>query len=178
MTGRMLVGRLHAKLAHLAGKHVWSPLARRLAPHLAVTPLYHPSPGRVVIGERVHLANTVLNTRSGTITLEDNVFFGHGCMLLAGTHDSRLHGVDRHGAVPASGKDITIRNGAFIASGVIVLGPAEIGADAVVAAGSVVRGDLPGGWICAGNPAVPVSEIRFKTADPAISRPLRDIGSP
>jgi acetyltransferase-like isoleucine patch superfamily enzyme len=156
-----IAARVVNKLKYMAGEHVWRPLAVRIGSYLNDLPYYHPNPDRVTIGNNVRLANTLLNTRSGDIVLEDNVLFGHGCMLLAGTHDYRVRGASRHGAVPHVGKDIVIKNGTFIASGVIVLGPSVIGPNAVVCAGSVVRGDLPGGWICAGNPARPVREIGF-----------------
>jgi len=158
---RPFVPRVINKLRWLSDQHIWRPLAIRLRSHLVDLPYYHPNPGRVSIGNNVALANTVLNTRSGRIVVEDNVLFGHGCMLLAGTHDYNVRGASRHGAVPDTGKDIVIKNGTFIASGVIVVGPSIIGPNAVICAGSVVRGDLPGGWICAGNPARPLREIGF-----------------
>lgn len=115
---------------------------------------------------RLHLENVnialndlLLNTRSGHITIEKNCFFGHRCMLLTGTHYYEKFGSDRLAAVPDSGRDIHIKEGAWLGSGVIVLGPAVIGENAVVAAGSLVVGDVPPDTIMVGHPAKPVKKI-------------------
>lgn len=152
---------------------LWRWVAKGVHPHLSVIPLfwgdyYIGNRDRVKIGKNCSVANAIFNSRSGDITLEDNVFFGHNVMLLTGTHDCRHRGAKRHGdaSVPHSGRDIVVKNGAFIASGVIVIGPSVIGEDAVVCAGSIVRGDLPSGYICAGNPARPIREIEFYDSQP------------
>jgi maltose O-acetyltransferase len=54
---------------------------------------------------------------------------------------------------------IDIGNGAWLASGVIVLPGVTIGADAVVGAGSVVTKDVPARHLCFGNPARVVREL-------------------
>nr|WP_284500133.1 hypothetical protein [Microbulbifer sp. GX H0434] len=67
--------------------------------------------------------------------------------------------MERLRAVPDSGRDIHVQRGVWMGSGVTVLGPAIIGENAVVAAGSQVRGDVPANTIVAGCPAVPVKTI-------------------
>lgn len=79
--------------------------------------------------------------------------FGHDVRLLTGTHDGVATGQDRQGAVPDSGRDITVKEGVWIATGAIVLGPAVIGSNSIVAAGSVVIGDVPPNVLVAGSPA-------------------------
>lgn len=115
---------------------------------------------------RVHLDRAtmsvndlLINTRSGHVTIDEDCFFGHRCMLLTGTHDYRKQGMERLRAVPDSGRDIHVQRGVWMGSGVTVLGPAIIGENAVVAAGSQVRGDVPANTIVAGCPAVPVKTI-------------------
>lgn len=61
--------------------------------------------------------------------------------------------------MPDNGRNIYIKEGVWLGSGVIVLGPAAIGENAVVAAGSSVIGDVPPNTIMAGHPAKPVKKI-------------------
>lgn len=107
----------------------------------------------------IPLNDLLLNTRSGHITIEKDCFFGHRCMLLTGTHDYTKLGRERLTTVPDSGRDIHIKEGVWLGSGVTVLGPAVIGENAVVAAGSLVIGDVPPNTIMAGHPAKPVKKI-------------------
>jgi acetyltransferase-like isoleucine patch superfamily enzyme len=100
-----------------------------------------------------HLGNAILNSTSGVITIEEYAFLSHGVSLLAGTHDSKKTGLDRQRAIPASGHDITIGKGAWIATGVTIIGPCRIGENAVVAAGSVVLRDVPRNTLVGGIPA-------------------------
>jgi len=134
-----------------------------LAPALLERPTFFGDRSRISIGEGVNLNDALLNVSSGTITLERNVFLGHRVMLLAGTHDTAPTGEERKQAIPREGHDIVIEEGAWIASGVIVTGPCRIGANAVVAAGAVVRKDVPAGAMVAG---VPAKEIGSSAADP------------
>lgn len=46
-----------------------------------------------------------------------------------------------------------------IGPGVVILPGSKIGMGTVVAAGSVVKGELPEGMLCAGNPAVPLCRV-------------------
>lgn len=115
---------------------------------------------------RLHLERTtvsvndlLVNTRSGHVTVENECFFGHRCMLLTGTHDYSKTGRERLVTVPDSGRDIHIKTGVWLGSGVTVLGPAVIGENAVVAAGSLVTGDVSPNTIVAGRPAKPVKKI-------------------
>ena len=55
--------------------------------------------------------------------------------------------------------DIRIGNNVFIGAGVIVLPGAVIGDNVVVAAGSVVKGELAPGWLYAGQPARKVKAL-------------------
>ena len=83
-------------------------------------------------------------------------FFGHGVSLLTGTHDPTVIGPERKHAIPREGRDIVVGEGAWIASNATVLGPCRIGAHAVVAAGSLVKDDVPEYTVVAGVPARPI----------------------
>lgn len=116
--------------------------------------------GQFIYGppERVHLApgaagNFLGNTISGHIHVGENAFFGHYCMLLTGTHDVTKFGAEMQESYPTSGRDIQIGAGAWLGSGVIVLGPCRIGEHAVIGAGSLVTHDIPPYAIAHGHPA-------------------------
>ncbi|MHB8745820.1 MAG: acyltransferase [Gammaproteobacteria bacterium] len=142
-------------------------VAKNIAPFLAAYLLQIPR----VWGDhtRVHshtgcaLNNTLFNTVSGDIYLEEYVFFGHNVCLLTGTHDITKTGRGRIEGHPTAGRDIRIHKGAWLASNVTVLGPCEIGENAVIAAGSLVIGDVPPNCIYAGTPAKFIKKIEFAT---------------
>ena len=50
-------------------------------------PFLHGPTDRLSIGERVSKANTIFNTRSGSISIGEGVIFGHNCMVLTGLHN-------------------------------------------------------------------------------------------
>jgi len=104
-----------------------------------------------IVGVSVSLVDTLLDCKE-QITIGDFVSFGHGCMLLTGTHDYTLQGEARQRKFSA--KPITIKKGAWIASGAIILGGVTIGENSVVGAGSVVLHDIPDNELWAGSPAV------------------------
>lgn len=115
--------------------------------------------GAVTIGSGVELNDALLNVSSGTITIGRSALLAHGVSILTGTHDYRRFGDERRYAVPASGRDVVIGEGVWIASNATVLGPCTIGEHAVVAAGAVVIDDVPAYSVVAGVPAHVVSEI-------------------
>ncbi|MET3899657.1 acetyltransferase-like isoleucine patch superfamily enzyme [Devosia sp. UYZn731] len=127
-------------------------LAKHLRPYLARTPLIWGDAGRLKIGRNVQLVDAIINLRSGTVTIDDDAFLGHGVMLLTGKHPMRKSRQGRHRNIPTEGRDIIIRYGAWVASGAIVVGPCDIGENAVIGAGSVVTGNIPAGALYAGNP--------------------------
>ena len=116
---------------------------------------------RVKIAPNVSLNNTLFNTSSGDITVMDDVCFGHNVCLLTGTHDIRKKGRKRISTYPKTGHDIIIHRGVWLASNVTVLGPCEIGENAVIAAGSLVLADVKPNSLYAGIPAKFIKEIEF-----------------
>ena len=98
------------------------------------------------IGNNCKFLNTVLNTNSGIITIGDDTFFSHGCMVITGYHLSRKK-------ITRSGRDITIGKNCWIASGVIINGNVTIGDNCVIGAGSVVTKDIPDNSFAVGIPA-------------------------
>lgn len=141
-------------------------IVKKLMPHIAAYEMRQPrvwgDPKRVILRNNIHINDLLINTRSGTVTIEQDVFFGHRCKLLTGNHNYRKKGKERLQDVPDTGRDIHINEGAWLGSGVTILGPCVIGANAVIAAGSLVTAnEVPEGTIWAGHPAKQVKEIEF-----------------
>ena len=84
---------------------------------------------------------------------------GHNVSLLTGTHDYKQTGLARQSSVPESGRDINIGDGVWIASNATIIGPCEIGENAVIGAGSVITGKIPPNSIYAGTPAKFIRKI-------------------
>jgi len=88
------------------------------------------------------------------VTIEDNVFVGHGVMF---TNDKHPRATNPDGS-PQSEADwsvipITIRRGASIGSNATILAGVTVGENAMVGAGAVVTRDVPNGATVAGVPA-------------------------
>ncbi len=88
------------------------------------------------------------------VTIEDNVFIGHGVIFVNDTYpratapNGRLQN-DDDWAVEFT----LVKKGASIGSGVTILPNVTIGENAIVGAGSVVTRSVPDNVIVAGNPA-------------------------
>ena len=88
------------------------------------------------------------------VTIEDDVFIGHGVMFIndlyprATAGEGQLQSEDDWACVPT-----TVKKGASLGSNVTVMCGITIGENALVGAGSVVTKDVPSGTIVAGNPA-------------------------
>lgn len=108
---------------------------------------------RLSVHERANVKSVMFNTASGRIVVEPYAFIAHFACLLTGTHDVEAVDQERMLQVPKNGRDIYVRRGAWIATGAVIIGPCEIGRNAVVAAGSVVTKDVPANTIVGGNPA-------------------------
>ena len=115
---------------------------------------------RLKMANNALVANALFNLASGTVTIGQWAFFGHNVCLFTGSHDYRKFGPERQLAVPSTGGDIVIGEGVWIGSNATLLGPCAIGEHAVVAAGSLVKGDVPAYAIVAGVPAKLVGDVR------------------
>ena len=116
-------------------------------------------PSRLTLAPTAVVNNALINTVSGTVIVEDFAFFGHNVSILTGTHDIAAIGQARLLGVPASGRDVIIRTGAWVASNATVLGPCVIGEHAVVAVGAVVIGDVAPYTIVGGVPAQVIGQV-------------------
>lgn len=106
----------------------------------------------VIIGEYCVIGNAKLG---------DNVLVASRVSLLSGKYQ---HGGALVTVPKCPFRGISIGSRTWIGEGAIVA--ADVGADCIVAAGSVVMRDVPDGYMAAGNPA---KLIRMGTADKAES---------
>lgn len=126
------------------------------------------SPFRCDFGQHIHIGDNFVSNYNFTVLDEDrvtignNVFIGPNVGLYTVVH--AMDPVQRREGVMCS-KPITIGDDVWICGNVTVLPGVTIGNGAVVAAGSVVRKDVPAMTLVAGNPAV---EIRKITPDDAV----------
>jgi acetyltransferase-like isoleucine patch superfamily enzyme len=87
------------------------------------------------------------------VTIEDEVFVGHGVMFVndkfpRAAKDGRLQTDEDWTLLP-----ILVKQGATIGSGAVIMGGVTIGARALVGAGAVVTRDVPAGAVVAGVPS-------------------------
>lgn len=90
------------------------------------------------------------------ITIGDQVQIATSVQLLTATHP--LDAVSRR-AGWESGEAITIEDGAWLGSGVIVCPGVRIGENAVIGAGSVVTKDIAANVLAVGNPCRVIREL-------------------
>jgi maltose O-acetyltransferase len=110
----------------------------------------------ITVGARTFINYGAVILDGAAVTIGSDVQIGPGVQLLTPTHpldhDARRRGVENVAPV-------TIGDGAWLATGVIVCPGVTIGENTVVGAGSVVTKDLPAGYVCFGNPCRVVREI-------------------
>lgn len=110
----------------------------------------------ISVGDRTFINYGAVVLDGAQVTIGDDVQIGPSVHLL-----TALHPLDpaarRRGTETAA--PVTVADGAWLASGVIVCPGVCIGADTVVGAGSVVTMDLPARHLCFGNPCRVIREI-------------------
>jgi len=88
------------------------------------------------------------------VTIEDNVFIGHGVMFI---NDTYPRATTNDGGLQTEAdwkvERTFVKKGSSIGSGSTILANVTIGENAIVGAGSVVTKDVPANSIVAGNPA-------------------------
>lgn len=106
----------------------------------------------VVVGANCKIQNLALIYAPAT--LEDGVFVGPGAIF---TNDSHPRAINADGTLKQANDwestGVTVRRGASIGAGAVILGGVEVGEWALVAAGAVVTDDVPSHGLVAGVPA-------------------------
>ncbi len=126
----------------------------------------------VTIGKRV-LIQTFVGIGDGTV-IEDFCFIGPNTLFL---NDTFPRSVNKDGTLKKAGDwvrgKILVKKGASIGGGCTILPDVTIGENAMIAAGSVVRKDVPADQLWAGNPArfirlLSTDELTMPHADEAL----------
>jgi len=125
----------------------WVTLAAGYGPHQTTVP-----PRALVIGDRC-----VIGIRSGivahqSIEIGDDVWFGQAVYVTDANHGFEDPDVPI-GRQLGPHQSVSIGEGSWIGHGVVILPGSRIGRHVVVAAGSVVRGEVPDHSVIAGVPA-------------------------
>jgi len=94
---------------------------------------------------------------SEKVVIEKDVFTGHMTYLLTNAHDPMKFGEERR--ISSIKKPITIKEGAWLATGCIILGGVTVGEHAVVGAGAVVTKDVPPYTLVGGVPAKVIKKL-------------------
>jgi acetyltransferase-like isoleucine patch superfamily enzyme len=87
------------------------------------------------------------------VTIEDNVFIGHGVMFINDSYPRATAGGKLQTEADWKVERTVVKKGASIGSGATILCNVTIGENAIVGAGSVVTKDVAPNAIVAGNPA-------------------------
>lgn len=85
----------------------------------------------------------------GGVTLEDEVFIGHGVIFVNDKYPSVKKAIDKTWNM----QKVLVKKGASIGSGAVILGGITIGENALIGAGSVVTKDVSANAVVIGNPA-------------------------
>jgi maltose O-acetyltransferase len=96
----------------------------------------------LTIGEDTFVGHEVriFGGADSVVSIGSRVDIAPRVMLLAGTHE--IGDPDRR-AGKGCGTTITVENGVWIGAGATIVGPAHLGTGCIIAAGEVVRGDVP-----------------------------------
>lgn len=111
---------------------------------------------RVVVGDRVWINAGCYFDASDRVEIGDDVAIGQHVMLLTQTHEI---GDGSRRAAANRTAPVRIGNGCWLGARTTVLPGVTIGAGSLVAAGSVVAGDVAPNTLVAGVPARPVREL-------------------
>jgi acetyltransferase-like isoleucine patch superfamily enzyme len=87
------------------------------------------------------------------VTIEDNVFVGHGVMFINDSYPRATTGNRLQTEQDWTVEHTLVRAGASIGSGATILANVTIGENAMIGAGSVVTRDVPANAVVAGCPA-------------------------
>jgi acetyltransferase-like isoleucine patch superfamily enzyme len=114
----------------------------------------------VKIGKNCHFSPYVLIDllHPELITIEDNVTISSNSMIFAHVNQTTNEFLKNHG-YPRTIRPVTIKEGAIISVGCIIIAGVTIGKNSIVGAGSVVSQDVPDFCVVIGNPARVIKKI-------------------
>jgi acetyltransferase-like isoleucine patch superfamily enzyme len=122
----------------------------RLNSHWARIELVTGPRGVIDIGDGVYINYGSMISAQQRVRIGSNVMIGNYCIVA----DTETPGIGEPPGRPSiEPRTVEIGDGAWLAARVTVLPGSRIGAGAVIAAGSVVAGDIPAGSVAGGIPA-------------------------
>nr|WP_246506417.1 acyltransferase [Kistimonas asteriae] len=107
--------------------------------------------------------NTIINNSFTAVADKSSITIGKDCLI--GTdvqlYDSDFHGLspDTRRSTSGESKPIVIGDNVFIGNNVTVLKGSRIGKNSVIAAGSLVCGEIPANCIAAGVPCKKINDL-------------------
>jgi acetyltransferase-like isoleucine patch superfamily enzyme len=115
--------------------------------------------GAIDIGDGAYINYGTLVSAARSVRIGANVMVGNYSIIA----DTEIPGISEPPGAPlAEARSVVIGDGAWLAARVTVLPGTHIGEGAVIAAGSVVSGDIPAGTVAAG---IPARVLRQRTPD-------------
>lgn len=109
-------------------------------------------PWRLMVGDHCWIGQDAWIDSLADVRIGSHACISQGVYLCTGSHDYRSRTFD------LIVKPIVIEDGAWVAARSTVLPGITVGANAIVAGGSIVTRDVPPATIVAGNPARPIGQ--------------------
>lgn len=117
----------------------------------------------ISLGNDVYIGSgATFSATSSSLTIGNKVSFGPNVTIMAGNHNTSVLGqtiYNTHEVRPEDNRPIVISDDVWVGAGAIILHGCHIGRGAIVAAGALVRQDVPPYAVVAGMPA---RIIRFR----------------
>jgi maltose O-acetyltransferase len=108
------------------------------------------------LGDRVYVGPGCYFEDHSLVTLEDDVWVGPRAMFLTASHEL---GPPKKRAGGWWTKPILVGRGTWVGGGATILPGVRIGTGCIIAAGALVRADVPADLLVAGVPARPIREL-------------------
>lgn len=108
--------------------------------------------GGVRLGDRVEINNFSIVNGTGGVDIGDDTLIGPGVRIISYQHQYARSATIR--SQPVEAKPIRIGRDCWLGANAIILAGVSIGDGAVIAAGAVVREDVPAYVVVAGVPAI------------------------
>ena len=140
--------RIRALFSELIGKEVDESF-------LLIPPFYTAGGDEIRVGRNVFINQNCTFYDLGGLDIGDDVMIGPNVSILTAGHP--LDPSQRRAAT--IGKPIAIERNVWIAAGATIVGGVTVGANSVIAAGSVVTRSVPPYTLAAGNPARAIRKI-------------------
>lgn len=105
------------------------------------------------LADDVHVGTGCLFDLAGPLYLARGVVVSPGTMVLTHSDPGAAHGSPLTQRFPPSTEGVSIASHVWVGAGAVILAGAEIGREAVIAAGAVVTGSVPAHEVWGGVPA-------------------------